>query len=100
MGTETSLRAPGQFRSILRAVHPRQALAFAMVVGVLVALLGRHTEFGPVAREVLAAGAAVLVAQLIMGLANDLSTSRRTAAPASPASPWPRGSSPRKTAAS
>ena len=72
MTTETSLRAPGQFRSFLRAVHPRQALAFAVVVGLLVALLGRHPELGRVVREVLIAGAAVLVAQLMMGLANDL----------------------------
>ncbi len=72
MTTETAVRAPGQFRSFLRAVHPRQALAFAVVVGLLVSLLGRHTEFGPVAREVLLAGLAVLVAQMIMGLVNDL----------------------------
>ena len=72
MNTETSPKTPGQFRSFLRAVHPRQALAFAAVVGLLVALLGRHTEFGPAAREVLVAGAAVLVAQLVMGLTNDL----------------------------
>jgi len=60
------VRAEGQFRSFLRAVHPRQALAFAVVVGVLVALMGR-----PV-REVLSAAGAVLVAQLIMGLLNDV----------------------------
>jgi 4-hydroxybenzoate polyprenyltransferase len=66
MSTETALRAPGQLRSFLRAVHPRQALAFAVVVGLLVALMGR-----PV-REVVSAALAVLVAQLIMGLVNDL----------------------------
>ena len=66
MSTATALRAPGQFRSILRAVHPRQAVAFAVVVGALVALMGRPT------REVLIAAAAVLVAQLVMGLVNDV----------------------------
>jgi len=59
-------KAPGQFRSLARAVHPRQALGFAVVVGTLVALTGRP------AREVLVSAAAVLVAQLIMGLLNDL----------------------------
>ena len=59
-------KAPGQFRSFLRAVHPRQALAFAVVVGTLVALTGRP------AREVVVSAVAVLVAQLIMGLVNDL----------------------------
>jgi 4-hydroxybenzoate polyprenyltransferase len=58
--------SPGQLRSFLRAIHPRQALAFAVVVGTLVALMGRP------AREVLVSGAAVLVAQMIMGLLNDL----------------------------
>ena len=66
MTTATALRAPGQFRSFLRAVHPRQALAFALVVALLVALMGRP------AREVLVAAAAVLVAQLILGLVNDI----------------------------
>ena len=66
MSTATALRAPGQFRSLIRAVHPRQALAFAVVVGLLVALMGRP------AREVLTAAVAVLVAQLIMGLVNDV----------------------------
>ena len=66
MSTATALRAPGQFRSLLRTVHPRQALAFAVVVGALVALMGRP------GREVLSAAAAVLVAQLIMGLLNDV----------------------------
>jgi 4-hydroxybenzoate polyprenyltransferase len=41
-------------------------VAFALVVGLLVALIGRP------AREVLVAAAAVLVAQLIMGLVNDV----------------------------
>jgi 4-hydroxybenzoate polyprenyltransferase len=47
-------------------VHPRQAVAFGVVVGALVALIGRP------AREVLVSAAAVLVAQLIMGLVNEL----------------------------
>jgi 4-hydroxybenzoate polyprenyltransferase len=59
-------QAPGQLRSLLRAVHPRQALAFAVAIGVLVALTGRPF------REVVVSALAVLVAQLIMGLLNDL----------------------------
>jgi len=66
MSTQAVPRTTGQLRSFVRAVHPRQALAFAVVVGLLVALMGRP------AREVLAAAAAVLVAQLVMGLVNDL----------------------------
>ncbi len=66
MSTATTLRAPGQLRSLLRAVHPRQAVAFAVVVGALVALLGRPL------REVLVSAAAVLVVQLALGLVNDL----------------------------
>jgi 4-hydroxybenzoate polyprenyltransferase len=64
--TRKAPKAPGQFGSLLRAVHPRQALAFAVVVGTLVALTGRP------AREVLVSAATVLVAQLAMGLLNDL----------------------------
>lgn len=59
-------RVPGQVRSFGHAVHPRQAVALAVVVGVLVALTGRP------AREVVVSAAAVLVAQAIMGLVNDL----------------------------
>jgi 4-hydroxybenzoate polyprenyltransferase len=77
MSTEAALRAPGQFRSFLRAAHPRQALAFAVAVGLLVALMGRP------AREVVSAAVAVFVVQLIMGLVNDLfdvDADRRSAA--------------------
>jgi 4-hydroxybenzoate polyprenyltransferase len=66
MTAEAARRAPGQWRSFVRAVHPRQALAFAVAVGTLVALTGR-----PV-REIVVSAATVLVAQLIMGLVNDL----------------------------
>ena len=66
MTTTTALQAPGQIRSLVRAAHPRQAAAFALVVGALVALLGR-----PVG-EVLVAALAVFVAQLVMGLVNEL----------------------------
>ena len=64
--TRKAPRAPGQIRSLLRAVHPRQALAFAVVVGTLVALTGRP------GREIALSAVTVLVAQLIMGLLNDL----------------------------
>ena len=63
---EATRQAPGQLRSLARAVHPRQAVVMAVVVGALVGLMGR-----PV-REVLVSAAAVLVAQLVMGLVNDV----------------------------
>ncbi len=66
MTTQADTVAPGQLRSLVRAVHPRQAVALAVVVASLVALTGRP------GREVLISGAAVLVAQLVMGLVNDL----------------------------
>ena len=59
-------RSGRQLPALIRASHPRQAVAFAVVVGLLVGLTGRP------AREVALAAAAVLVAQLIMGLVNDL----------------------------
>ena len=59
-------KGPGQLRSLLRAAHPRQALGFAVVVGTLVALTGRPL------REIAVSAVAVLVAQLVMGLLNDL----------------------------
>lgn len=66
MSTQVARRTPGQLRGFLRAVHPRQAVVFAVAVGGLVALMGRP------GREVMVAGAAVLVAQLAMGLVNDI----------------------------
>jgi 4-hydroxybenzoate polyprenyltransferase len=62
----TASEGPGQIRSLLRAVHPRQAVVLALVVGTLVALTGRP------GREIAVSAVAVLVAQLIMGLLNDL----------------------------
>jgi 4-hydroxybenzoate polyprenyltransferase len=67
MTTAPARQPPAQFRSLVRASHPRQALAFAAVVGLLVGL----TRDDP-AREVAISAAAVLLAQLIMGLVNDL----------------------------
>ncbi len=78
----TSVRkAPQQAKPLLRAVHPRQAVAVALVVGALVALMGRAP------REVLVSAAAVLVAQLVMGLVNDVSdleSDRLSGAPSKP----------------
>jgi 4-hydroxybenzoate polyprenyltransferase len=59
-------KGSGQLRSLLRAGHPRQALAFAVAVGTLVALTGRPF------REIVVSAATVLVAQLAMGVLNDL----------------------------
>lgn len=74
-------RTPGQLRSLLRATHPRQALAFAVAVGLLVALMGRPP------REWAASAAAVLVVQLFLGLLDDLwdlEEDRATQAPGKP----------------
>ena len=67
MATERTRRPPGQFGSLVRASHPRQAVAFAAVVGLLVGV----TRDDP-AREVAISAAAVLLAQATMGLVNDL----------------------------
>ena len=68
MTAEAARKAPGQWRSVrCRAVHPRQALAFAVVVGAA----GRADRSAG-ARGRWSARATVLVAQLIMGLVNDL----------------------------
>ncbi len=66
-GRDGERRGRGQVASLVLAAHPRQALAVAVVVGALVALMGR-----PV-REVLVSAAAVLVAQLALGLVDDVS---------------------------
>ncbi|MEO5652105.1 MAG: UbiA family prenyltransferase [Marmoricola sp.] len=59
-------KAPAHAKPLLRAVHPRQALAAALVVGALVALMGRPL------REIGISAAAVLVAQMLLGLVNDV----------------------------
>ena len=56
----------GQVRDLVRSAHPKQAVFLAAVVGVLAAVDGRAQ------REFLLAAAAVLVAQLSLGLSNDL----------------------------
>lgn len=81
MTTEPQRRASRQRGALLRASHPRQAVALALAVALLVALMGRP------AREVGIAAAAVLVAQLAMGLLNDLldlEVDRRSMAPGKP----------------
>ena len=60
-------RSGRQLPALIRATHPRQALAIAVVVGLLVGLSRDNA-----ARDIAIAVAAVLVAQLIMGLVNDL----------------------------
>ena len=55
-----------QLPALLRASHPRQAFAIGIVVALLVGLSGGT------GREIAVAGAAVLIAQLAMGLVNDV----------------------------
>jgi len=57
---------PGQVGALLRAAHPRQALAFAVVVGALCALMGRPL------REVGLSALVVLLSQLALGLVDDV----------------------------
>ncbi|HET7683323.1 MAG TPA: UbiA family prenyltransferase [Marmoricola sp.] len=64
--TGTTTRT-GQLRGLLRCSHPRQAIAFAVVIGVLARASDRPW------REVLVAAGAVLVVQLLLGLGNDVS---------------------------
>ncbi|MCW2781658.1 MAG: hypothetical protein JWR35_2107 [Marmoricola sp.] len=59
-------RPPGQLRSLLRCSHPKQALLIAVVIAGAAALSDRA------GREVLVAGAAVLLAQVILGIHNDV----------------------------
>jgi 4-hydroxybenzoate polyprenyltransferase len=59
-------RSAPQWRLLLQASHPLQALALAVVVGVLAAYSDRP------AREALVAAAAVLLVQLVAGLLNDV----------------------------
>ncbi|MCW2820028.1 MAG: hypothetical protein JWR42_2815 [Marmoricola sp.] len=63
-GTTGGVRS--QVVPLLRAAHPRQALAFAVVVGLLCALMGR-----PV-REVALSALVVLLSQLALGLVDDV----------------------------
>jgi 4-hydroxybenzoate polyprenyltransferase len=59
-------RSSQRLRDLLRCTHPKQAVFFAAVVGVLAAVDGRPE------REYLSAAAAVLVVQLALGLDNDI----------------------------
>jgi 4-hydroxybenzoate polyprenyltransferase len=91
--TETSRsRSPGQLRSLLGAAHPRQAVAFAVVVGALVALMGRPL------REVLVSAAAVLAVQLLLGLLNDVWDVEEDQATQAPGKPVAAGHLPRGNA--
>jgi 4-hydroxybenzoate polyprenyltransferase len=78
MTTSTQSAAPAQRQgrrqlpALLRASHPRQALTVAVVVGVLVGLSTSEDDGGRIVSTIVLAGAAALVAQLIMGLVNDL----------------------------
>lgn len=64
--TSSTTSRRGRLRALVRTTHPRQALVVALVVGLLVALMGRPP------REWLVSAAAVLVVQLALGLVDDL----------------------------
>lgn len=71
MSDAATTRRPAQrARDLLRCSHPRQAVFFAAVVGVLAAVDDRPQ------REYLLAAAAVLVVQLALGIDNDLADSQ------------------------
>jgi 4-hydroxybenzoate polyprenyltransferase len=68
-GKQAGARGPGvrgQVGALLRAAHPRQAVAFAVVVGALCALMGRPL------REVGLSALVVLLSQLALGLVDDV----------------------------
>jgi hypothetical protein len=74
-------RQPRQLSSLVRAVHPRQALALAAGIALLVVLMGRPP------REVGISAAAVLVTQLVAGLIDDVVDARRDRASEAPNKP-------------
>lgn len=66
MNVHAETRQRSQVLALVRCAHPRLSVLLAVGVGVAAALAGRPT------REALVAGAAVLVAQLLLGLVNDV----------------------------
>jgi 4-hydroxybenzoate polyprenyltransferase len=92
MTDQAARTAPGQWRSLLSAAHLKQALAVAVVVGALVALMGRP------AREVGISALAVLVSQLILGLVNDVCDVELDRASGAPGKPIAQGHLPQGNA--
>jgi 4-hydroxybenzoate polyprenyltransferase len=70
MDSLATARQGGHLTALLRCTHPRLALALGAGVGVAAALAGRPP------REAVVAGVAVLVAQLLLGLVNDIADER------------------------
>lgn len=70
MSQHATVRRRSQLLPLVRCTHPRQALLLGLGIGVAAAVAGRP------AREALVAGAAVLVAQLALGLVNDVTDER------------------------
>jgi 4-hydroxybenzoate polyprenyltransferase len=66
MSEAVSTSRAGQVRDLVRSAHPKQAVFLAALLGVLAAIDGRPE------REYLVTAAAVLAAQLSLGLSNDL----------------------------
>lgn len=70
MNVHADARRSTQLVALVRCAHPRQAILLGVAIGVAAALTGRP------AREAVVAGAAVLVAQLALGLVNDVADER------------------------
>jgi 4-hydroxybenzoate polyprenyltransferase len=66
MSEAVSTTRTGQVRDLVRSAHPKQAVFLTAVIGVLAAIDDRPE------REYLVTAAAVLAAQLSLGLSNDL----------------------------
>jgi 4-hydroxybenzoate polyprenyltransferase len=78
-------RVDQRARDLLRCGHPKQAVFFALVVGVLAAVDGRPQ------REFLLAGAAVLLVQLSLGIDNDLADQQHDYRAQTPGKPIAQG---------
>ena len=66
MNVHAETRRRGQLLELVRCAHPGQSVLLGVGVGVAAAAAGRP------AREAVVAGLAVLVAQLVLGLVNDV----------------------------
>ncbi|MBO9521762.1 MAG: UbiA family prenyltransferase [Nocardioidaceae bacterium] len=92
MSDAVTTRRTGRGLLLARSAHPKQALFFAALVGVLAAADGRAT------RECLVAAGAVLAVQLSLGLDNDLADAQHDYRAQTPGKPVASGALPTESA--